>query len=36
MGQAGRQRVEKHFSWQSIALQTKELYAKLIAANQAK
>lgn len=32
MGQAGRQRVEKLFSWQSIALQTKELYAKLIAA----
>lgn len=30
MGQAGRQRVEKHFSWQSIALQTKELYARLI------
>ncbi len=36
MGQAGRQRVEKHFSWQSIALQTKELYAKLIEANKAK
>ena len=34
MGQAGRQRVEKYFSWQSIALQTKELYAKLIAAKQ--
>ena len=33
MGQAGRLRVEKHFSWQSIALQTKELYAKLIEAN---
>ena len=35
MGQAGRLRVEKHFSWQSIALQTKELYAKLIEANKA-
>lgn len=33
MGQAGRQRVEKYFSWQSIALQTKELYAKLIENN---
>lgn len=33
MGQAGRQRVEKQFSWQSIALQTKELYQKLIDAN---
>lgn len=33
MGQAGRLRVEKHFSWQSIALQTKELYAKLIEQN---
>lgn len=30
MGQAGRQRVEKYFSWQSIALQTKELYTRLI------
>lgn len=33
MGQAGRLRVEKHFSWQSIARQTKDLYAKLIEAN---
>lgn len=33
MGQAGRLRVEKQFSWQSIARQTKELYAKLIEAN---
>ena len=32
MGQAGRLRVEKHFSWQSIALQTKELYTKLVEA----
>ena len=30
MGQAGRQRVEKLFSWQSIALQTKELYQQLL------
>ena len=36
MGQAGRLRVEKHFSWQSIALQTKELYAKLVEANKNK
>ncbi|MBO4519888.1 MAG: glycogen synthase [Alphaproteobacteria bacterium] len=33
MGQAGRLRVEKQFSWQSIARQTKDLYAKLIEAN---
>ena len=30
MGQAGRLRVEKLFSWQSIAYQTKELYKKLL------
>lgn len=30
MGRAGRQRVEKLFSWQSIAYQTKELYKKLL------
>ena len=30
MGQEGRRRVEKYFSWQSIALQTKELYQRLI------
>ncbi len=33
MGQAGRLRVEKKFSWQSIACQTKDLYAKLIEEN---
>ena len=30
MGQEGRRRVEKYFSWQSIALQTKALYQRLI------
>ena len=35
MGQAGRLRVEKKFSWQSIAVQTKELYEKLVAQNKA-
>jgi starch synthase len=31
MGQAGRKRVEEHFSWTSIATQTIELYKSLIA-----
>jgi len=31
MGQAGRQRVERHFSWAAIAGQTVELYTSLIA-----
>ena len=35
MGQAGRLRVEKKFSWQSIAVQTKALYEKLVAENKA-
>ena len=35
LGQAGRLRVEKKFSWQSIAVQTKELYEKLVAQNKA-
>lgn len=30
-GKAGRRRVEAHFSWDSIARQTKELYAELVA-----
>ena len=30
MGQAGRRRVEKYFSWQSIAHQTKDLYQKIL------
>lgn len=33
MGQAGRLRVEKYFSWESIAQQTKELYSRLIEEN---
>ena len=32
MGEAGRKRVEEHFSWTAIADQTIELYEKLIAA----
>jgi starch synthase len=32
MGEAGRKRVEEHFSWTAIAAQTIELYEKLIAA----
>jgi starch synthase len=32
MGQAGRKRVEEHFSWTAIAAQTIELYESLIAA----
>jgi starch synthase len=32
MGEAGRRRVEEHFSWTSIAAQTIRLYEKLIAA----
>jgi alpha-maltose-1-phosphate synthase len=32
MGEAGRRRVEEHFSWTSIATQTIELYRGLIAA----
>ena len=36
MGQAGRRRVEKHFSWQSSALQTKELYTKLLSSGSQK
>jgi starch synthase len=31
MGEAGRKRVEEHFSWTSIAAQTIQLYDKLIA-----
>jgi len=30
MGEAGRKRVEEHFSWTAIAAQTVELYQKLI------
>jgi starch synthase len=30
MGQAGRKRVEDHFSWTSIATQTHNLYKSLI------
>ncbi|OPZ51595.1 MAG: Capsular glucan synthase [Firmicutes bacterium ADurb.BinA052] len=29
-GKAGRARVEKHFSWQAIAMQTKEVYASVV------
>jgi len=29
-GQAGRARVEKHFSWQAIAMQTKEVYESVV------
>ena len=32
-GQAGRARVEAHFSWNAIADQTLELYGKVIAAH---
>jgi starch synthase len=32
MGEAGRRRVEEHFSWTAIAAQTIELYQRLIAA----
>jgi starch synthase len=32
MGEAGRKRVEEHFSWTAIAAQTIELYKKLVAA----
>jgi alpha-maltose-1-phosphate synthase len=32
MGEAGRRRVEEHFSWTSIASQTIDLYRSLIAA----
>jgi starch synthase len=32
MGEAGRKRVEEHFSWTAIAAQTIELYEGLIAA----
>ena len=32
MGEAGRKRVEGHFSWTAIAAQTIELYKKLVAA----
>ena len=31
MGEAGRKRVEEHFSWTAIAAQTIELYKKLVA-----
>lgn len=33
MGQAGRRRVEEHFSWDSIALETIRVYKDAIAAN---
>lgn len=29
-GEAGRARVEKHFSWQAIAMQTKEVYESVV------
>ena len=29
MGNAGRRRVEEHFSWQSVARQTLELYEEI-------
>ena len=29
-GKSGRARVEKHFSWQAIAMQTKEVYASVV------
>lgn len=32
MGEAGRKRVEEHFSWTAIADQTKKLYEELVAA----
>jgi starch synthase len=32
MGEAGRKRVEEHFSWTAIAAQTIDLYRSLIAA----
>jgi starch synthase len=32
MGEAGRRRVEEHFSWTAIAAQTIELYRGLVAA----
>jgi starch synthase len=36
MGQAGRERVEEHFSWQAIAAQTIQLYQTLIDAQPVK
>jgi starch synthase len=35
MGEAGRRRVEEHFSWTAIAAQTVKLYESLIAARKA-
>ena len=32
MGQAGRQRVERHFTWQQIAHQTVDLYQRVLQA----
>ena len=32
MGEAGRRRVEEHFSWTAISAQTIKLYESLIAA----
>jgi starch synthase len=32
MGEAGRKRVEDHFSWTSIAAQTIKMYEELISA----
>jgi alpha-maltose-1-phosphate synthase len=29
MSQAGRERVEQHYSWQSVAQQTYDLYRRL-------
>jgi starch synthase len=31
MGEAGRKRVEEHFSWTAIAAQTIQMYEELIA-----